>query len=194
MWNAAIESLQDGCVQRVHIRDGDGVLPYAAVLEGWQSDAGFRAFFNQLLADAPFTACFWETPPVTSASLDQAFECVIVDSPALAGVTAAPAAFAAYFDSARNRVTDFPNLGRDAWLVVPCPQGPEPVYAHLAAFARSGPVTQQQALWQRVGECVTSRLSDRPLWVSTSGLGVYWLHVRLDSFPKYYTWRPYRQA
>lgn len=194
MWNTAIELLNGGRAQKVRIHDGDRVLPYAAVLEGWRTDAGFRAFFNQLLADAPFAACFWETPPVTRASLDQSFECVIVDSPALAGVTSERAAFAAYFDSADDTVTDFPNLGRDALLVAPCPQGSEQAYPHLAAFVRDGPVAQQQALWQRVGECVASRLTDRPLWVSTAGLGVYWLHVRLDSFPKYYTWRPYTQA
>ena len=30
-----------------------------------------------------------------------------------------------------------------------------------------------------------------PTWVSTAGGGVAWLHVRLDSAPKYYTHRPY---
>ncbi len=28
--------------------------------------------------------------------------------------------------------------------------------------------------------------------VSTNGLGVAWLHVRLDTRPKYYTFQPYR--
>ena len=32
---------------------------------------------------------------------------------------------------------------------------------------------------------------DAPTWVSTAGGGVAWLHVRLDSAPKYYTHRPY---
>lgn len=32
------------------------------------------------------------------------------------------------------------------------------------------------------------------LWCSTSGLGVYWLHIRLDQYPKYYTYRPYKQV
>ena len=53
MWNTAIESLDGGRVQRMRIRNGDRVLPYAAVVEGWRADAGFRACFNQLLADAP---------------------------------------------------------------------------------------------------------------------------------------------
>ncbi|MDF9799652.1 hypothetical protein OKW21_004915 [Catalinimonas alkaloidigena] len=29
--------------------------------------------------------------------------------------------------------------------------------------------------------------------MSTSGLGVYWLHIRLDSRPKYYQFDPYRK-
>jgi hypothetical protein len=193
-WHAALESLAGGRVQKLAIYAGNRALSFAALLDGWRTDARFRAFFNQLVADAPFAACFWETPPVTRRSLGQAFECVLVDSPALAGVAADRTAFAGYFDSAGDTVIDFTNLGGDALLVAPCPQAPEQVYPHLAAFVRNGPVAQQQALWQRVGECVADRLSDRPLWVSTSGLGVYWLHVRLDSHPKYYTWRPYTQA
>lgn len=30
------------------------------------------------------------------------------------------------------------------------------------------------------------------VWFSTSGLGVAWLHFRIDPFPKYYTYRPYK--
>jgi len=191
MWNTSAESLDGGRVQRLVIHADNRVLSYAAVLAGWYTNFEFRAFFNQLLADTPFAACFWETPPVTRATIEQAFECVVVDCPALAGVVADRVAFAEYFGSASARVTDFTNLGGDALLVAPGPQAPEAVYPHLAAFVRNAPASQQQALWQRVGECVTRRLSDRPLWVSTAGLGVYWLHVRLDSFPKYYSWRPY---
>ena len=31
----------------------------------------------------------------------------------------------------------------------------------------------------------------RPLWLNTSGAAVAWLHVRLDSSPKYYRHREY---
>jgi hypothetical protein len=34
----------------------------------------------------------------------------------------------------------------------------------------------------------------RRFWISTSGLGVPWVHVRLDSYPKYYQYRPYAQG
>jgi len=38
------------------------------------------------------------------------------------------------------------------------------------------------------------QISDRPTWLSTAGLGVYWLHLRLDSRPKYYRYQPYKAA
>ncbi|WP_391540805.1 DUF6940 family protein [Halomicronema hongdechloris] len=34
----------------------------------------------------------------------------------------------------------------------------------------------------------------RPRWVNASGLGVAWLHVRLDTRPKYYQHEPYRRT
>jgi hypothetical protein len=102
-----------------------------------------------------------------------------------------PAAFAGHFAPAQV-VAIFANRGGDALLVAPAPQEPPGAYAHLAAFARQAPMSQQHALWQAVGDAVARRLSTVPLWLSTSGLGVAWLHVRLDERPKYYTYAPYR--
>ena len=191
MWQAYSESLDAGRVLRIRILRDTTRLDYARVLEGLALDPGFCRFFSRLLADAPFAAYFWETPPVTQGSAGQPFECVLVDSPVLAGVTADASAFAGHFSRARGDVAVFDNLGHDARLVAPCPRGPQAAYAHLAAFVRAAPESQQQAFWKRVGEEVRERLSGRPLWLSTSGLGVYWLHARLDSVPKYYTWRQY---
>ncbi len=36
-----------------------------------------------------------------------------------------------------------------------------------------------------------ARVGDRPTWLSTAGHGVAWLHVRLDTRPKYYRYTPY---
>jgi len=80
----------------------------------------------------------------------------------------------------------------DLVLVVPCPIGPPAAYAHLASFLRQAPVEQMHTLWEMVGEAVESRLGAAPVWVSTAGMGVSWLHVRLDDRPKYYGYRPYR--
>jgi hypothetical protein len=50
------------------------------------------------------------------------------------------------------------------------------------------------ALWQCVAETALARLSAAPLWISTAGGGVAWLHVRVEGAPKYYAYRPYATA
>jgi len=59
---------------------------------------------------------------------------------------------------------------------------------------RSASDEQNHALWRIVGAAVRERLGERRLWISTAGGGVAWLHVRLDSSPKYYGFRPYAVA
>ena len=50
-----------------------------------------------------------------------------------------------------------------------------------------------QALWQAVGEAMARRVGSKPVWLSTAGAGVSWLHMRLDDRPKYYAHSPYRR-
>lgn len=190
MWSVRARKDASGRVIQHSLLDEEGVLSCRKVVRLWQEEAGFRGFFTGLLAAAPFTAFRWETPPVTDATSDHPFEFVLVDSPELI-TPPDPRPFARYFLSAHHVVT-FTNLGGDATLVVPCPAGPSEAYAHLAAFLRLAPELQQHALWSRVGQALQERLDTDPVWLSTAGAGVPWLHVRLDSRPKYYTYAPYR--
>lgn len=164
---------------------------FADVIAGWQSDADFRSLFNSLLADSPFTAFRWETPGVTAEALSQPFECVLLDSHML-DRPPDPTAFVDHFADPESIVVTFPNLGGDAILVVPCPLAVPSAYCHLGAFVRFAPVEQRDSLWLAVGEAMTGRVGDRPVWLSTAGAGVPWLHVRLDDRPKYYAHGPYR--
>ncbi len=196
MWESQIDDLDQGRLRLVKILHDGRVASYADVLERWQSDEVFRVFFIRLFADAPFDAYLWETPPITKATAKRGFEFVLVDSPDLARLGPDPHSFAAHFEAAdaETEVVAFENLGGDAFLVAPTPRAAPHTYAHLAAFARGAPAEQQHAFWRTVGARVAGRLSDRPLWLSTCGLGVAWLHARLDSWPKYYTYQPYRTA
>jgi hypothetical protein len=196
MWEAAVETLEGGRVQRVRILCDGGTLSYAGTLKCWQSDDAFCAFFTGILAAAPYRAYLWETPPIAAETSHRPFEFVLVDSPGLAGFAPDPQAFASYFEASApgQGVAVFPNLGGDVLLVAPTPQAPDKSYSHLAAFARSAPEDQQHAFWRSLGATVAERLGDRPLWLSTNGLGVAWLHARLDSRPKYYSFAPYRHS
>ncbi len=193
MWSSRTTQLSNGVIKLV-IDIGSSPVPYADVIHQWQNDAGFRTFFIDLLVDSPFSAFRWETPPITTATANQPFEFVLLDSPDLASDPDS-AAFAEHFKvMVPGGVVEFPNLGRDAIMVVPCPDDPLSDYGHLAAFLRHSRKSQQHSLWKLVGAAMQRRLGPKPVWLSTAGGGVAWLHVRLDDRPKYYGYAPYRNA
>ncbi|MEA3411070.1 MAG: hypothetical protein U9R74_05965 [Pseudomonadota bacterium] len=194
MWNTRIESLGDRSGQRTEIYRGAHGLTFSEVAALWRDDARFREFYISLLAQAPWPACLWETPPVTTDSIDRGFEFVLLQSRGLATMQTDGTAFGEHFgwEQDDEGIMVFPNLGGDAVLVVPGPRAPLSAYPHLVAFSRRAPIVQQHVLWRRVAETLLARLGDEPVWLSTSGLGVPWVHVRLDDRPKYYQFGPYR--
>jgi hypothetical protein len=194
MWRFPTQPLAGGRALKLHVMDEQGALSYAAFIELLTDDADFRASFSEALAEAPYAAYKWETPPVTAATLEQAFECVLLDSPEL-DTAPDPTPFATHLRAAGNGADAiaFENLGGDALMIVPLPAGAEDAYAHLGAFARLAPAHRQQGLWAMVGRTMRRRVGSAPIWLGTAGGGVAWLHVRLDSRPKYYGHAPYRE-
>ncbi len=192
MWTTRREELPDARGLRFAIDLGSRPATVADVIRGWQHDAEFRSLFNSLLAGAPFAEFRWEMPAVTTGTVTRPFECIVLNAPGLARAPA-PEAFAEHFAGAVTGVAVFPNLGGDAILVTPCPVAEPSAYGHLGAFVRLAPEPQRHALWQAVGEAMARRVGAVPVWLSTAGAGVPWLHVRLDNRPKYYSFGPYRQ-
>ena len=154
-----------------------------------------RSALTSLLADSEHEALYWETVPSSFETRDRTFEMVVLPSQSLGRRTASSDAFAAEIGRPGPSIRSFPNLGRDALLVVPTAMVDDSIYGHLAAFVRGAPADQVDALWEAVGEAIEERwaANPRPLWVSTAGDGVPWLHVRLDQRPKYYGHTPYRR-
>lgn len=180
--------------QLISITCGDAVLSYRDVFAMWVNKGVFRDYFTTLLTGLPYQAIRWEFPPLTTHSADGPFECAVLNSPGLKG-SADKETFRALF----RRIDDsgvgaFPNLGGDAIMILPGPVDDDSAYSHLLSFLKTAPAQQLHSFWQLVGACVQQRLGDRPLWLNTAGGGVAWLHVRLDDRPKYYVYRPYRDA
>lgn len=191
-WACETGDLSGADGRRLWIRKNDARLTFAETAGLLKTHAGFRTFFNDTLARIPFEAFRWETPPVTRANADRPFECVVLESPELL-CPPKPDAFDTQFAGRRApEVLGFPNLGHDAFLVVPCPGKPLSAYPHLGAFVRRAPEEQRERLWQKVGETLGTHLGATPIWLNTAGAGVAWLHLRLDSRPKYYRYAPYR--
>jgi hypothetical protein len=194
MWRTTEEPLASQSGVKIICLQDDKTLSFAEVLAGWQTDGEFRQFFLATLRDIHLPAFYWEMPAITANTGQRPYEFVAVDSPPLAIASPDPQPFANQLrDSAvEASVVTFPNLGGDAVLVVPKRMSDTAVYTHLATFIHTAPDEQQHELLRLLADTVLSELSTRPLWLNTSGLGVHWLHVRLDDTPKYYTYQPYR--
>jgi hypothetical protein len=179
-------------LQKIRLYQADQPLTFNQVFRLWETDPAFRDFYTDILVAAPFQIFRWEMPPFTRDTWSRAYEFVLLDSPYLPD-TADPTPFREHFrgQPGGESVVIFPNLGRDAIMIVPTPVGPRRAYPHLASFVRAAPKPQIHALWQRVGETVRQHATRQWTWLNTAGGGVAWLHIRLDSRPKYYRYGPY---
>lgn len=193
IWDFLLSPLQDAQGMRLTAVRNSNPATVDDVILGFRTDESFRVGWNSTLAEIQFTAFRWETPPVTIASRNDNFECVILNDPHL-DRTPDPTSFSEYFAGTATGIAVFPNLRKDAMMIVPCPIADHAAYGHLAAFVRHAPSSQRDALWKTVGEVWGKRVSQTPVWLSTAGAGVPWLHVRLDSVPKYYWHVPYRRT
>ena len=192
MWTAVRERFDGG--EKVALRSAGVSLSFAAVLHALRADRGFSDFFLTELAATPFEAFFWEMPPLVGSNVGRPYEHVTIDSPSLRRVREDGSAFALRLAEAEagRAVTAFHNLSGSAILVAPLATGPAGANAHIAAFVRSAPRAQQRELLALTADLALERLSERPTWISTSGTGVHWLHVRIEGAPVYYVHRPYK--
>ncbi len=193
MWRAQLDT-HDKDVYKVRLFENSDPLRFEDVIYNWHDNHEFRNFYISILKESPFDAFFWEHPPLTESNLRQAYEFVLVNSPQLSSVNPDPKPFSRQFNSQADSqsVIRFENLSGDAELVVPRPITTESIYSHFAIFLRKAPQTQIHHLFVILADAVKNKFGHEPIWISTSGLGVYWLHIRLDKRPKYYTYQPYK--
>ncbi len=195
MWTTQRQTIRENWGETISLSADGRVLSVVDAIAGWRDDAAFRDVFIAALAATSFSAFFWELPPLTRATLCDPFECAVIRGDALARMRADDADFVQHLRGPEP-VAVFPNLGGDALLIAPRRVSDADCYGHIAAFVRTAPDAQRHALFhllaRKTGEMLET--TGNRFWISTSGLGVPWVHVRLDSFPKYYQYRRYAAA
>jgi len=193
VWDARHTGIAKG--ERVVLERAGRELSFREMIAGLKDDADFRAFFIGEIAATPNPAFFWETPPLTRETLDRVYEHVVIPSEALERMPVDTRAFESILESGERSVATFRNLGGDALLVAPKMLGRNECYGHLGAFVRIAPSEQIHEFFRTVAVAIEEELRTTRgrIWVSTSGLGIAWLHVRLDTYPKYYNHRPYAE-
>jgi hypothetical protein len=151
------------------------------------------------------TACFFEMRPVLrkTNAVNGSFRFALIDGMPTAKVN--KTAFAKKLrqtdDSDTATAAAFLNLQEDAWLVAPRQQigVAAETYTNINTFSANASKDQIADFWRLVGQTIiandeTRTLTDGPLWISTSGTGVAWLHVRIEHTPKYYKYEDFKSC
>lgn len=183
---------EDAC--RIKILENDNLLSFQEVFEYWQTSSDFTQFYVKTLLDLDFEGYFWEHPALKNDFLSKPYECVMLNTRSFAKKNVDETAFGKYLDS-DNEVEVFDNLGKNAKLVVPTQKTNIEYYKHLGIFLQNAPKEQIRMLFKKIGEHILTELdSPQTIWLNMAGLGVIWLHVRLDTRPKYYKTKTYKNA
>ena len=169
------------------------------------SDPAASHGITDIIRNSPFQAVFFETKGCHDSNWQtKHFEFVLVDAPHLrpfAESSPDPLAFAEYMTASCCNSSEgcaFPNMSGDAQLIAPCAADASHnhvAYSHLAAFCRQAPASQVSRVWQLAAKEYQDRVNNsrsKSVWLSTSGMGIAWLHFRLDSRPKYYQYKPFQ--
>jgi hypothetical protein len=136
---------------------------------------------------------FYQTSPITR-DMDTDYEEKYIESDRLEKITQYYDPFEEYFVKPKNKyVTSFLNLSKKSLLIVPVPPRDSRNanktfnYTTIKDFIDNAPQKQQIAFWKHVAKRVKELLKIvDTVYINTHGLGVYYLHVRLDIKPKYY--------
>jgi len=193
MWTAKRRKIEGREGEIVSVAEGEHMLTMREVISLWRDDEAFRDFFIATLAASPYAAFFWEMPPLDDGALVNAYECAVIGGDVLARMRSDDSDFSEHL-CGPEQVAVFDNLGGDALLIAPRQIADAESYGHIASFVRHAPREQQHWLLRCLAAEIEKRLanSQQRFWVSTSGLGVPWVHVRLDRRPKYYQYAPYK--
>jgi len=171
------------------------LLSFREVFTLWQEEEAFRTFYLTILRANDFEAFFWEHPGLIDSLLDKPYELMLLNSRLLNRRQVDTRSFATFFET-DQLIVNFENLGKNALLIVPTPVEEIPVdsYKHFANFVRMAPMKQQQELLYQIGRLLLNHMKEEQYtWLNTAGSGVIWLHIRLDSRPKYYKTNAYKK-
>lgn len=129
---------------------------------------------------------FWETSKISS--FDDLFQEEFIEIDSFFNKEQNYDLYNEYISKSNNKnVTSFYNLSKTSLLIIPMPREGKN-YISLKDFIDNASENQQKEFWKYVAKKIISfKKKNNVIYVSTHGLAVPYLHVRLDNSSKYYT-------
>lgn len=167
---------------------------YKAITKMIKHDYEFMCKFLRILREFESTTYFFECPSIKSSNVkDKKFEFVLIS--AHLSLKDDPQSYKQYFIEKTQSVVHFYNPSKTCLLIVPYPLSKKHNYSSLGPYIRQDMIEQYLKLFEETGHQLLRLLKESvdPIWLSTHGAGVPWLHIRLDKIPKYYSFIPYKK-
>ena len=137
---------------------------------------------------------FWEHPQVSSDNYKSNYEVSVIPTAAFDDRVENFSPFKSKF-KITDQVKVFHNLRKDSLLIVPnTNEASDQNFITLRKFLQTAPNSLITRFWKTIGETMIEQISKNTdyCYLSTHGLGVLWLHVRIDQQPKYYHTKKYK--
>lgn len=159
-----------------------------------------ESFINILRTFKKFKYYFIEFPSCSFFSHNICFQFVIInaDHTSLKTHVADFSDFQEYHTKKNEYIIQFPSLSKDSLLIVPVPLKGINIenYSSISPFMKFANKKQIYEIWTKVSQALIRSLQtdkNKSFWLSTSGLAVPWLHIRIDTKPKYYHYQPFKR-
>jgi hypothetical protein len=129
---------------------------------------------------------FFETFVCDKEMLNK-YQEVFIESQSLNNLTQNYTPFLEHINNSQEKyVIVFNNLSGDTRLLIPKPIKNKD-FTTIKDFIDNASETQQVHFWKQVALEIHDMLKHHDkIYVSTHGTGIYYLHLRLDTYPKYY--------
>jgi hypothetical protein len=149
----------------------------------------FHLLLKEAVLSLDYPAVYLEFPKLSDLKLSTRNTCVIIKAPELVNTRSDPEAFNI---DCKDKVCKIENLSKDAFLIIPNLESTND-YGHLYKFLMNCNDEQEIRLfWKTSAETIFRQLDIwGNIWISTSGLGIPWLHLRISRTPKYYHFKSY---
>ena len=173
------------------------IMTYKRLFDVIQFSARTTEQFIEIFKQCPFEQYYFEVKPINIKNINTTqFEFVLYAATGLFN-KAKYDKFEEYgINQSNNRIKHFMNPSKNTLLIVPTYNKKCDIhtYAHIANFMRYGNNKQQHNLLKKMFKYYEKELNKttNQLWLSTSGKGVPWLHIRIDQIPKYITFDEYK--
>ena len=156
-------------------------MKWSEVLSQWES-GNYRKIPSNI--KSPY---FWRTS-VLNSKRDLEYKEEFLEDERLLNKKQGVKPFSEYLDKNKDEkyAISFPNLSGDTTLVIPIPRKSKK-FTNLFHFMNKASEIQKRELWKKVALEANKMLKNNEnIWISTHGLEVNYLHVRICNNPKYY--------